>query len=77
MADSVSTAGLNLNYGVYDKYSGKYINSSDEKSGTLGQNDFMKLIIAQMQNQDFNNSTDTSEFINQMAQMATIESMNT
>lgn len=77
MADGVSTAGLNLNYGVYDKYSGKYINSSDEKSGTLGQNDFMKLIIAQMQNQDFNNSTDTSEFINQMAQMATIESMNT
>lgn len=77
MADGVSTAGLNLNYGVYDKYSGKYINSSDEKSSTLGQNDFMKLIIAQMQNQDFNNSTDTSEFINQMAQMATIESMNT
>lgn len=77
MADGVSTSGLNLNYGVYDKYSGKYINSSDEKSSTLGQNDFMKLIIAQMQNQDFNNSTDTSEFINQMAQMATIESMNT
>lgn len=77
MADGVSTTGLNLNYGVYDKYSGKYINSADEKSSTLGQNDFMKLIIAQLQNQDFNNSTDTSEFINQMAQMATIESMNT
>jgi len=77
MADGVSTTGLSLNYGVYDKYSGKYINSADEKSSTLGQNDFMKLIIAQLQNQDFNNSTDTSEFINQMAQMATIESMNT
>lgn len=77
MADSVSTTGLSLNYGVYDKYSGKYIDSTDEKSNTLGQNDFMKLIIAQLKNQDFNNSTDTSEFINQMAQMATIESMNT
>lgn len=74
MADGINNYGLD-SIGVYDRYSNKIINSDDKKSTTLGQNDFLKLIVEQMKNQDFNNTTDNNEFIAQMAQFSSLEAM--
>lgn len=74
MADGINNYGLD-GIGVYDKYSNKNINSNDKKSTTLGQSDFLKLIVEQMKNQDFNNTTDNNEFIAQMAQFSSLEAM--
>lgn len=74
MANSINNYGID-GIGVYDKYSNKLINSDDKKSTTLGQSDFLKLIVEQMKNQDFNNTTDNNEFISQMAQFSSLEAM--
>ena len=49
---------------------------TDKKdNSTLESSDFMKLMIAQLQNQDFSNPADTSEMLNQMAQMSNMQMM--
>jgi len=48
-----------------------------EKGKTLGQNDFLTLLVAQMQNQDPLNPTDSTEWTSQLAQYSQLEqSMN-
>lgn len=51
--------------------------SSQALSGTkgLGKDDFLKLLIAQMKNQDPMNPTQDKEFIAEMAQFQSLESM--
>lgn len=43
---------------------------------SLGFQDFLKLIVAQMQNQDMMNPMNDTEFIGQMAQMAVMQAVN-
>ena len=42
-------------------------------NGTLGQNDFLKLMIAQLQAQDPLNPGNTNEFVSELAQMTQVE----
>jgi flagellar basal-body rod modification protein FlgD len=53
-------------------------NSTSQASPTLNYNDFLKLMIAQLQNQDPLNPTDSSQFMSQIAQFSGVEqSINT
>lgn len=54
---------------------------SSSTSSTTGmsadQNMFLKLLVAQMQNQDPNNSTDPTTFLTQTAEFTTVEKLDT
>lgn len=49
------------------------------KSGTeaLGRDDFMKLLVAQLKNQDPNNPLDTKELVTQLSQLTSVEQLIT
>lgn len=72
MDDSLSLSTT----GVYSKYSNTYINTNQTDSDDTGYMDFdsyLQLLVAQMQNQDFNDPMDDSEVLNQMAQYSMLE----
>lgn len=48
---------------------------TNEPTGDLGKDQFMKILVAQMQNQDPTNPMDDKDFIAQMAQFSTLEQM--
>ena len=47
--------------------------SATSSANTLGQNAFLKLLIAQLQNQDPLNPTDSTTFVSQLAQFSELE----
>lgn len=50
--------------------------ASDKTGGSgLGVDDFLTLMVAQMQNQDFMDPMDDTQFISQMAQFSTMQEM--
>ncbi|MCH5193227.1 MAG: hypothetical protein J1F11_04645 [Oscillospiraceae bacterium] len=61
---------------VYSKYSNKYYNTLEEKDDSSNYLDFdgyLKLLVAQMSNQDFNDPMSDSEMLQQMAQYSMLE----
>jgi flagellar basal-body rod modification protein FlgD len=46
-----------------------------QKSGELGQNEFLKLMLAQLKNQDPFKPTDPTQFLGQLAQFSTVTSI--
>lgn len=46
---------------------------TDKNNGDMDIQDFFKLIAAQLSNQDFNNPTDNTEFMGQMAQFTALQ----
>lgn len=44
-------------------------------NGTLGQNDFLKLMVAQLQSQDPLNPANTNEFMGELAQFTQVEQL--
>ncbi|MGN0674129.1 MAG: flagellar hook assembly protein FlgD [Oscillospiraceae bacterium] len=73
MDDSLGLSSL----GVYSKYSNSYTDttsSTDDNSNSYMDFDgYLKLMVAQMQNQDFNDPMSDSEVLNQMAQYSMLE----
>ena len=49
--------------------------TTETDSNTLTMSDFITLLVAQLQNQDMNNTTDTSEMMAQMAQYSMVQAM--
>lgn len=65
--------------GVYSKYSGGYVQTQDQDSsntfsnGSLDFDGYLKLLVAQMSNQDFNDPMSDADLLNQMAQYSMLE----
>lgn len=64
--------------GVYSKYSNKYMDTTavdedDMSNGYMDFDGYLKLLVAQMSNQDFNDPMSDSEMLNQMAQYSMLE----
>ncbi|RSL33172.1 flagellar hook assembly protein FlgD [Salibacterium salarium] len=48
---------------------------TDEENGKLGKDDFLKILMEQLQNQDPMNPMDDKQFASQMAQFSSLEQM--
>jgi Flagellar hook capping protein len=49
--------------------------SSTTNKNSLDMDDFIQLLVAQLKNQDMNNTTDTSQFMTQMAQFSMVQAL--
>ncbi|MDR1217141.1 MAG: hypothetical protein LBJ99_00985 [Oscillospiraceae bacterium] len=71
MADSVAASTS-----IYDQYSyEKYVTESRRPNSTLGKNDFLKLLSAQLKYQDPLEPVKDSDFAAQLAQFSALEQM--
>lgn len=52
------------------------VSLADQAIKSLGKDDFLKLLITQLQNQDPTNPVDDKEFIAQLAQFSSLEQMS-
>lgn len=63
--------------GAYSKYSGKYVETKNQdegfNNGSLDFDGYLKLLVAQMSNQDFNDPMSDADLLNQMAQYSMLE----
>lgn len=64
---------------IYSKYSGGYVQTQDQDSsstfsnGSLDFDGYLKLLVSQMSNQDFNDPMSDADLLNQMAQYSMLE----
>ena len=58
-----------------DTYNKSLVVDGKTTTQSLGKDDFLKLLIVQMQNQDPSDPMDNTEFIAQMAEFSTLEQM--
>lgn len=73
----MSTSAISNYLSTSTTSSSSKTSSTDSTDGsTLDMSDFITILVAQLQNQDMNNTTDTSELVAQMAQYSMIEAMN-
>ncbi len=61
--------------GEVDRFNKSIMVNGRQPSHELGKDDFLKLLMAQMTNQDPTNPLDNTEFIAQMAQFSSLEQM--
>lgn len=69
MVDLGNIAGLNGTKGVTLKH------GTTEDKTTLDFNDYLMLMVTQLKNQTIDNTTDTSEMMNQMVQMSVMQAI--
>lgn len=66
--------GAGTSQGVLDQYAQS--EKKVEKSNELGKNDFLKLLVAQMNNQNPLEPQDNTEFVAQLAQFSSVEGID-
>ena len=88
MADSIMPTGMDINYrsqtystsSDFDAYVNRWEELEKEKAlyedkGTLSFTDMLGLMVAQFQNQTIDNTADTSDMMNQLVQMSSMQAM--
>ena len=73
MAVDAVNYGANINLEEAQAYRRSLSETSEKDSMTM--QDFLLLVVAQMQNQDINNTMDNGQFMAQMAQIASMQAM--
>ncbi|MBQ8825741.1 MAG: hypothetical protein IJ007_01460 [Oscillospiraceae bacterium] len=74
MGNSISGLSLESLSGAYSKYSNTVTDTTTEgDSGYLDFDSYLELLVAKMQNQDFNDPMSDSEVLQQMAQYSMLE----
>lgn len=74
MGDSLSGLSLEALGGAYSKYSGKTVSTvSEDETGYLDFDSYLKLLVSKMQNQDFNDPMSDTEVLSQMSQYSMLE----
>lgn len=76
MADALSGIDVTTNYYKDMQIESAVQRASSTTESTLGMDDFIKLLVAQLQNQDMLNPMDNTEFISQMATFSTLTAIN-
>ena len=61
---------------VLDQYSNTTKNAAEPKTNEMGQDEFLKLMIAELNNQNPLDPQDNGEFIAQLAQFSTVEGLD-
>ena len=80
MANSINDGSKTGSTSGIDALGAARLKSSTQKAGEMGQDEFLKLMITQMKNQDPTKPMDSNEFVSQMAQFSQasgIKSLNT
>ena len=72
---STASNPLALSRAAQSQASGTSSGSSSESSATISANDFLTLLVTEMQNQDPTAETDPNEYINQLVQVNSLEQL--
>lgn len=73
---TVNGAGATEYWYKFDGTQDTTSNKGTENRNALGKDSFLKLLVAQLKNQDPLNPMEDKEFISQMAQFSTLEQIN-
>ena len=75
MANSLSSLSIESTGGAYSKYSNKVIDTTkgDEATSYMDFDSYLKVLAAQMSNQDFNDPMSDSEMLQQMSSYSMLE----
>ncbi len=66
---------MNTISSISNEYANALNDEAGKKATTLGKDDFLKLLVAQMENQDPLNPTDPTEFTSQLSQFSSLEQL--
>jgi flagellar basal-body rod modification protein FlgD len=66
---------LDINSVLSSQYASDTTTPTRQTSGEMGKDDFLKILVAQLQNQDPTQPMDNTQFISQMAQFSSLEQM--
>ncbi len=66
---------MNTISSISNEYANALSDEKGAKTATLGKDDFLKLLVAQMENQDPLNPTDPTEFTSQLSQFSSLEQL--
>mgnify|MGYP000932160921 CR=1 FL=1 len=70
----MSISGTDLT-NIISTYNSHNTKTASSTNSSLDMTDFIKLLVAQMTNQDVMNPTDNTEFVSQLAQYSTLQAM--